>query len=67
MNPPRFLLAPDQENSQLYLLCTHTMTLIWITHDTPAKLFIVLGEPNPQVLLDAAEFWRTYAASQFKD
>ena len=56
---PRFLLVPDQQNNQLFILCTDSMALILVTNDTPARLLLVRGPEEEQILLDAADFWRS--------
>lgn len=60
---PRFLLVPDATNNQVFILCTATMSLILVTHHTPAQLLLVRGQQDAQVLLDAAEFWKQQLAT----
>lgn len=55
---PRFLLVPDEDNSQLFILCTKSMSLILVSQTTPAQLLLVRGEQDEQTLLDAADFWK---------
>lgn len=56
---PPFMLVPDAENNQLFILCTNSMSLVLVTNDTPAKLLLVRGPENPDTLYEAAEFWKS--------
>ncbi|MBA4304594.1 MAG: hypothetical protein C0424_10255 [Sphingobacteriaceae bacterium] len=59
---PRFMLVPDEQNNQLFILCTKSMSLILVTQTTPAQLLLVRGPQEEQTLLDAAEFWKAQGA-----
>jgi hypothetical protein len=62
---PRFLFAPDADSLELYIVCTSPLALIWINQTTPATLYILEGPQDPDLLQDAAAFYRTTAANQF--
>lgn len=61
---PRFLPAPDQYNRQLYIICTSPLALIWVRQTVPGQLYIVEGPQDENLLKDAADWYRDFAANQ---
>lgn len=68
---PKFIFAPDQGKTELYIVHTQTpLAIIWVCQTIPAKLFIVecAIEQNEktkkqlsQLLISAAEWYRKSA------
>jgi hypothetical protein len=61
---PRFMFTADQERKELYIVCTRPLALIWVRQTTPGQLYIVEGEPDADILKEAADWYRSAVASQ---
>lgn len=59
---PQFLFAPDADSSELYIVCTSPMALIWVKQSIPAQLYILEGPKEESILRSAADFYRENAS-----
>ena len=64
---PKFIFAPNPVGKELYIICTKPLALIWIRQTIPAQLYIIEGPQIENILFEAADFYRTYAARSATD